>query len=364
MIIHRYLILEILKPLGGMLAVLVTIFTAYSTSRYLADAMYGLMSLQTTIALIALKVVISLEVLLPSSLFLSVVIGLGRLYKDHEMTALFATGVSLGRVLGVVCALSIPVAVLVASLSLSLRPWAYERTFWLKAKAKAEFDVRRLKAGKFYQLGEGNQVIFIEKIDQEGMRAEGVFLQKARSREQDMLEVVCAKEAYQRLDEVTGRQVIVFRNGSFYELPRRGMQPGKAMQSGEYTLSLWPKEITPPQYKTKGASTAQLARSDNPTDVAELQWRFCAPISGILLALIGVPLSRTDPRKGKYAKVAAAMLLCAVYNVLATVAKLGVERGVVPPLPGIWWMPGLLALGMFLLLRHVPPQGWATRRPR
>lgn len=357
MIIRRYLSLEILKPLGGMLAVLVTIFAAYSTSRYLADAMYGLMSLQTTIELIVLKVVISLEVLLPSSLFLSVVIGLGRLYKDHEMTALFATGVSLERVLHVVLALSVPVALLVASLSLSLRPWAYERTFWLRAKAKAEFDVGRLKAGKFYELGEGNQVIFIEKVDRERMRAEGVFMQKARSSEQDMLEVVCAKEAYQSLDQATGRQLIVFRNGSFYEFPRTGTSPGRAMQSNEYALSLWPKEITPLQHKTKAASTLQLARSHNPADIAELQWRFSAPLAAVLLALIGVPLSRTNPRKGKHAKVAAALLVCAVYNVLGTMAKLGVERSVVPPLPGIWWVPGLLALGVFLLWRHPSQHG-------
>lgn len=114
LIINRYLVLEIIKPLTGMLAVLVTIFAAYCTSRYLADAMYGLMSVSTTIMLILLKVVIALEVLLPTSLYLSVIVGLGRIYKDNEMTALFASGVGLRRVLAVVFVLSLPVALPIA----------------------------------------------------------------------------------------------------------------------------------------------------------------------------------------------------------------------------------------------------------
>lgn len=354
--------LEILKPLTGMLAILVTIFSAYSTSRYLADAMYGLMSLTTTVLLIVFKVVISLEVLLPSSLFLSVVIGLGRLYKDNEMAALFSAGVGLRKVLLVVFVLSLPVALLVANLSLALRPWAYERTFWLKAKAKAEFDVTRLKAGKFYEIGEGNQVLFIEKIDHEGKKAEGVFMQKAQGDEQDLLEVIYAKEAHQRLDPTTGRQVILFQDSSFYEFPRTGTWTGRVMESGQYTLSLWPKEITPLEYKVKAAPTAQLARSENPADIAELQWRFSAPLSAILLALIGVPLSRTSPRSGKHANVPTALLICAVYNVIGTMAKLGLERGVVPPLVGIWWVQGLLALGLLILLRNPSQQCMIPQR--
>ena len=102
-----------------------------------------------------------------------------------QSIALFASGVGLGRVLAVVFVLSLPVALLVGSLSLVVRPWAYERTFWLRAKAESEFDVTRLKAGKFYEFGEGNRVIFIEKIDHERKRAEGIFMQKDKDDDED-----------------------------------------------------------------------------------------------------------------------------------------------------------------------------------
>jgi len=358
LIINRYLLLEIIKPMTSMLAVLVTIFAAYSTSRYLADALYGLMSVSTIMTLIVLKIAIALEVLLPACLYLSVIVGLGRLYKDSEMTALFASGVGLPQVLAVVFVLSLPMALLVASLSLAVRPWAYERSFWLKAKAESEFDVTRLKAGRFYEFGEENRVIFIEKIEHERKRAEGIFMQEDKNDDNDMLEVIYAKEAYQQLDRATGRQAILFLDCCSYTFPRTGKGRVRIMESSQYTLSLWPKEITPIEYKIKAASTLHLARSEVPPDIAELQWRILAPLSTILLALLGVPLSRTKPREGKHAKIVVAILIYGLYYSLATIGKMGVEQSLIPPLLGIWWVEGLLAGGLLILLHSPSQQCW------
>jgi lipopolysaccharide export system permease protein len=347
-----------------MVAVLVIIFAAHSTNRYLADATFGLMSIKTIIFIILLKVLIALEVVLPTSLYLSVIVGIGRLYNDNEMTALFASGVSLCRVLAVVFVLSLPVALLGGSLSLAVRPWAYEQFFWLKAKAKAEFDVTRLKAGRFYKIGEGDRFIFIEKIDQTRQRAEGVFMEKDPKEGNDLLEVVYAKEAYQRLDPATGRQVIFFLNACRYELPRTGEGKGRVMESAQYTVSLWPKEITPLEYKTKAASTFYLARSKNPSDIAELQWRMLSPLSTLLLALLGVPLSRIETRKGKHANLPIGIIIYGFYYSIVTVAKLGVQQSQIPPWLGIWWVQGLLAVVLLILLLNPSQQCWSHPRCR
>ena len=177
----------------------------------------------------------------------------------------------------------------------------------------------------------GNQFIFIDKIDHQQNRAKGVFIQKDKD---DMLEFLYAREAQQRLDPGTGRKDIVFLDGCAYELPRSGKEGWSAMEFNHFTLSLRPKEITPSEYKIKAASSIYLARSKALPDIAELQWRFWAPLSAILLALLGVPLSRTIPAEGKYAKVAAAMFIFAFYYSLGFLAKIWVEQRVVPPLPG------------------------------
>jgi lipopolysaccharide export system permease protein len=348
--------------MASMVAVLTMIFATYSANRYLADATFGLMSIKTVMFIIMLKVLIALEVVLPTSLYLSVIVGLGRLYSDNEMTALFASGVALRRVLAIVFVLSLPVALLGGSLSLSVRPWAYEQFFWLKAKAKAEFDVNRLKAGRFYKIGEGNRFIFIEKIDQTRQRAEGVFMEKDPKDPNDPMEIVYAKEAYQHLDPATGRQVILFRDACRYEIPRTIEGKWRVMASAQYTLSLWPKEITPLEYKTKAASTFYLAHSKDPSDIAELQWRMLSPLSTVLLALLGVPLSRVETRRGKHANLPIGIIIYGFYYSIITVAKHGVQQSLISPWLGIWWVQGLLVVILLILLRNPSQQCWSPSR--
>jgi len=347
LILNRYVILEILKPLTAMLAVVMGIFAAYSSARYLSDAAYGLVPMGTVAALILLKVVISLEVLLPTTLYLSVIVGLGRMYKDGEITALFSAGIGVKRIMGIVFVLSLAAALAVAGLSLYVRPQAYAQMFRLKAKAKAEFDITRFKAGKFYNLGKGKKTIFIERIDHRKNRAEGVFL---LNDDNGILRVVTAKGALREIERDMPRQGLLFLDGRAYEFPRTGRGVARSMRFNHLSLSLWPKEIPPLEYKIKAASTMHLVRSSVPLDIAECQWRFSAPLSTILLALLGVPLSRTTEREGKYARVATAVLIFIIYYFIAALAKIFVERGLVPAFPGIWWTQGLLAVLMILLV--------------
>ncbi|RLC32643.1 MAG: LPS export ABC transporter permease LptF [Deltaproteobacteria bacterium] len=356
LILTRYIIREIIAPLLVMLAVLLVLFAVYCTTHYLEDAVYGLMPVDTVIKLVALKLVTSLEVLIPSCLYLSVIIGLGRLYKDGEITALFSSGIGLGRLLTVVLCLSLAVSILVAVLSLWVRPWAYEKCYRLKARAKAEFDVTLLKPGRFYKIGRGKQVIFIDRIDQQRKKAQGVFMEKDRTDENGLLKVMYAKEALQYPDPATGIQKVLFLNGHSYKFPNPGKGGGSVMEFRQLALSLWPKEINTLTYKKKAASTVHLSRSQASSDIAELQWRLFAPLSAILLPLLGIPLSRTTAREGKYAKLVMGLFVYALYYSMATMARIFVEQERIPPFPGIWWVQGLLVVLILVLLVHPSQQ--------
>ncbi len=106
------------------------------------------------------------------------------------------------------------------------------------------------------------------------------------------------------------------------------------MKFKQSTMALEPPEIKPVEYKRKAASTMRLFRSKKARDVAELQWRLSTPLATILLALLGVPLSRTAPRQGKYAKMGTAVLIYAVYYNTSAMAKKWVDQGVVGSMPG------------------------------
>lgn len=97
----------------------------------------------------------------------------------------------------------------------------------------------------------------------------------------------------------------------------------------------------PPKYKSKSIASATLASSDYPKDKAEYQWRISTPLTTMLLALLAIPLSRSKPRHGRYAKLLLAFLIYAGYYNLIGISRTWVEQQAAAT---IWWAPSLLAV--------------------
>jgi lipopolysaccharide export LptBFGC system permease protein LptF len=177
MIIDRYLLREILGPFAVMLTVLCVLFMSFGAAGFLSDAVNGLLPTSMIVQVIGLRTLIALEMLIPISLYLSVVMALGRLYVDSEMTALFALGWPSARLLVIVFGLSLCTAVIVAGLSLVARPWAYTRSHALASVAEASLNSNNMQAGTFYVTGKGERTIYIERREGPAAPAGGVFVQ-------------------------------------------------------------------------------------------------------------------------------------------------------------------------------------------
>ena len=346
-IIDRYFLREIIKPLVGISIILLAIFVSFIALKFLTDAANGLLPGRIVLDLIGLRLIVSLEFLLPTTLFFSVVVAFGRLYADSEMTALFACGVGLNRVIKVVFSLSLVVAALVTGLSLHVRPWAFNAFYRLRDQAMAEFDLSKLDGGKFYQIPLENRIFFADGVDHDRNRATGVFVETKRG---SIVQVISAKELYQRQDEGGSKPVLVFLDGYLYEF--REDEGGHIVGFRESTLSLEGNNVPSANYRVRAAETARLALSADLPDVAEWQGRLASPLSSVLLALLAVPLSRSAPRQGKYARIVSGVVIYALYYNVSAMAKSWVERGVVPVVPGIWWVPALLAGVVLALLRQ------------
>lgn len=355
MILERYLIREILKPLLVTAGLLVGLFMLFRTARFMGDVANGVLPADLVLSLASLKTVVSLEVLLSIALHLSVVVALGRLYADSEMTALYACGVSPMKILRVVCWLSALLAVLVACLTLYGRPWAYEKIYWLQKEASLDFDITTLEPGRFHEEQPGNRVIFVSSFNEAQHRVEGVFIQHELG---GTVQVISAQQAYQEEDDATGDRIIVCVDARIYELPREGGE-NLIGRFEELRLITEAPRMEPVGYKRKAASTFHLAGSDSIQDVAELQWRLSTPVSTLLLGLLGVPLSRAEARKGKYAKLLAAVLVYTVYYNVSVMLRTLVEQQTIGIFPGIWWANGLLAGLVALLLWSPARMIWA-----
>ena len=96
--------------------------------------------------------------------------------------------------------------------------------------------------------------------------------------------------------------------------------------------------------------TAALLGSRQPADRAELEWRMSVPISVLVLAVLAVPLSRSAPREGRYAKIGIGLLAYIVYANVLSIARVWLERGVTPEWLGLWWVHAAAAAFALLLL--------------
>ncbi len=267
------------------------------------------------------------------------------MHRDSEMIALSSCGIGGARILRAVFGFALIITMLVAALSIFVRPWAYKKVYGLKAQAKNDFDISRMEAGNFYEIESAHLVIFAGKVDHKHNRVEKVFIRKKENQNQ---QVIFANQVYQRTESGTGRRVLLLKNGYVYEFTRSG-QEAKTIRFDKATYLLSPTASVPLRYRRKTASIRHLADSHKLEDVAELHWRLSTPFTTILLALLAVPLSRTTPRRGKYVKLVAAVLIFAVYYNILVVVRSWVEKGVLPAVPKIWWIQGFMA-GFILVL--------------
>ncbi len=355
--LDRYLIQEVLRPFAATCGLFILLFGGYTSADLLSDAVAGLLPMDIVWKLIGLKITIALEVLLPIALYLSVVMGLGRLYSDSEMTAMAACGYGTGRVAWTVFRLSLVVAVIVACFAIVIRPWAYEQSYVLKNLGQARFDIDKLEAERFHVNEDSGYVIFAEAVDHERERLSRVFF--SRPGEGEKLQTIYAQSMHQS-DRDDGALTLVFQDGYAYELDPSG-KGDLVMRFQTLTLFLAAAR-EPLGYKSKAATIKQLWGSSNPKDIAEIQWRLLRPVSAILLAFLAVPLSRTAPRRGRHGRTVLAIIVFAVYYNLSGMAKTWVKEGVVGPMPGAWWPEAVMLL---LLLGWYFPSimiWWRARR--
>lgn len=344
MIYKRYFITEIIKSAAAIFIVVVAIYAGDCAINFMAETTAGSLPPAMVGFLILLRVGIALEVIIPITFFLAVILAMGRLYKDLEMTAFAACGLGMVRVLKLVCILSLPVALAAAFASLHIRPHAWAKIYRVMDEAQSQFDISRLNPNSFFEMQYGKIVFFAEEVQAAENSAQKVFVRLADG---DKWRVIQARQMTQA-ESGDGQRTLLFREGSMYEPPGDDAA-GKITRFTQARFPLSDQNPANSRYRRKATVTPELIGSARLEDVTELQWRLSAPLSTVLLALLGIPLSKSSPRQGKFARIGAAIIIFAVYFQVFVVARTWVDDAVVPPVPGIWWVPALLA-GVTLVL--------------
>ncbi len=349
--IERYLLREILVTWAAVTLVLLIILLGNVLAGSLGRASEGNLSADLVFVFVGVKSIGLLITLIPLGLYLGILLALGRLYRDSEMTALFACGVGLRYIFKPAMVAGLIGVILITMLTVWVNPWAARYEQQLKAGLQDRSALDFLTAGKFVETTDGDGVFFIQNANKDKTHFENIFLH--RETEDGSRQVEVAAEAIFERNEDTDDEFIIFVDGQI----NNGV-PGTSdyfetrfKSHGILIPKLNPSE---PRLKAAGMELGQLWVSEDKTEQAELQWRISIPLASLILALLAVPLSHTSPRQGRFAKIAVAILIYIPYSNLLVLARKWIADGTVSPVFGIWWVHILVAIILlYLVIRRL-----------
>jgi lipopolysaccharide export system permease protein len=344
-ILDRYLLREVLGASFAVTLLLMLILMCYRFARVLGEAAAGELPRDAVLTLLGLTSVYYLLILAPFGLFLGVMLALGRLYRDSEMTAISACGIGPVRLLRPLLMLAGLVAALLAWLALDIAPWAAGQAMLTKRLAQRDAEIGILEPGRFKSADDGNIVFYAERVSDNGT-LENVFIQR---RIGDVVQVAVAARGEQRRDASTGERTMVLYDGQRLEgVP--GTTDFRLLSFAEHGIPIRTSELPSTDDEPATRTTAELFASKDVAALAELQWRLSTPIAVMLLTMIAVPLAKANPRHGRYSKLLVAVLAYVLYVNLLGAARVWLEHGRTPPALGLWWVHVLFLIVALLLI--------------
>lgn len=366
MIIFRYLAREILLTLIAVCGVLLLIFMSGTFVRYLAEAAAGELTPGALLVVMAYRLPGFLELVLPLGTFIGVMLAYGRLYVESEMVVLSACGLSQRRLLGLTLLAVLPVILAVTYLSLFLAPKgvAAVQDILAEQKSRGAFDL--LMPEQFQPFQEGSATFYTEQISPDRQTLSAVFIAEVASGTVitgDQAAVVRAETAHQWYDDHHKRRYFVLENGRRYAgMPGQPEYQTLTFASFGQLLQSRIDQVRV-KYKVEAEPTAKLIGSDHPVHISGLQWRLSMPILVLVVCLLAVPLSRTNPRQGRYLGMIPAILLYIVYLVALNAARDQLKLGKLDPMLGLWAVHGFFIVLALVLFNWAAIRRLFQRRP-
>jgi lipopolysaccharide export system permease protein len=336
---------ELARSFGATLVVILTIVITMMLIRTLGMAAGGAVAPEDVVLLLGYTALGHLPTMMTLSLFIAVVVTLGRMYRDSEMVIWFASGQGLGRFVRPVLGMAWPVLLVILVLLVFVWPWGNRSSAELRSRYEQRSDLSRVAPGVFQTSRDGSRVFFVDRASQEGVEGHNVFV---LSRQAAVESVISARSG------------LLLAEG-----PDRVLQLDKGQRnevdsaSGVRTLSSFDRyrvvvgetavrkaEAAPP----KTLSTLALLRQPEARNQAELVWRFGLLLAAGNLLLLGTGLSATQPRRASNWNLLLALLSFFAYFNLVNLSQTWVASGRYPMGPMLLALHGGVFAGALLLI--------------
>jgi lipopolysaccharide export system permease protein len=356
--LDRYLLREATATFTAVTGVLLAILLSNQLARILGQAAQAELSGRIVLALVGLTTLQQLTILLPVGLFLGIVLALGRLYHESEMTAVGACGIGPLSIYRPVMGLAMAVAAGLALLSFYIVPAAGTRAQQIRIEALRVAQFGALEPGRFRSFAGGDAVFYAERVDRAG-QLYGVFVQR---RAEDRIELAVAERAEQRGAGQMEQEFVLYDGRRYEGMP--GSPEWRVVEFREHGILVRLPEYKAQKERYELKPTAALLDSDEGPARAELSWRGAVPVMALVLMMLAVPLAKLRPRQGRFARIGFAILAYFIYSNLLAAVRVWMEKDSAAGQLGLWWVHLLpLGLAAAMLWAEEHP-GWWRRRER
>ncbi len=325
---------ELAKSFAATLVVILTIVLTMMLIRTLGQAAGGQVAPQDVVLLLGYIALGHLPTMLALSLFVAIVVTLGRMYRESEMVIWFASGVGLRRFVAPVLRTSWLVLVAIGALVLFVWPWGNRNMLELRDRYAQRSDLLRVSPGVFQSSSDGNRVFFVERAGDDAVAGKNVFI---LTRKGEREAVTSARSGH--LENIGDDRFLVLDGGFRQEMDAASGEHLRASFE-QYRILADEQSVRKAQsLPPRATASIDLLRQPTAANQGELTWRLGLLLGAANLLLLGIGLSATQPRRASNWNLLFALLGFVVYYNLITLSQ-------------AWVVGGKLGFGPALALLH------------
>ena len=352
MILRRYMTQQVAANTAIVLLFLMALMLGGRLIRYFGIAAEGRLDVGLLFAIIGYNIPTFLELILPLSFFIALMLVLGRMYVDQEMSVLFASGISRGRLTRLMIPLITGLFVFQMGISLLAKPWGLSNSkqIWQTQSLGSLLDLVRPKTF----ISSGNYHLYVDEFDKEKRELKNLYVVQQQTDKSGKIAkndvIITATRAYQvpSKDTDSSMQLDLFQ-GRRYELGTNQANYNQASFE-KYRITLEKpasEKITETNVETQ--TTAKLlANTQKPEVKAELGYRFTMPWLIIIAAMLATPLAQVRPRQGRWLRLLPSVLIFASCAISIISLRTAIAKESISEYAYIWLIVGFIAFALLL----------------
>ena len=318
-ILYKSINLEVFKNFLGCLTILFILVASSRLLGYFDKSIAGNLESELILSILIFRSPEFINLLLPLSLYLSVLIVLGRLYTDNEIYSFYSAGYSQITFIRSFLPQTLVLSLISVFLSFYITPDFEKRADEVLNYSTLEKKLNLLNENEL-SLISNNSYLFFTKRDGENFN-QSIFIEDA----DQGISVISAE----KLKLIENNQVTNFE----FEDGKIFINIGK---SNSLTSSFKSLKTDFKESQTQQETFEKVFNIDDLSEKAKFEWALAIPIMIINLMILGVCLSGSAPRQGRMISLLPGLVTFFLYLSFLIIFRDGISEGKPFAYFGMW----------------------------